>query len=57
MASQDSAAADDGAGGDDQDVGQVVELVAGVPAGVGQVGEDGRDRQWRHWEALLVPPV
>ena len=47
--------ADDGAGGDDQDVGQGVELVPGVAAGVGQVGEDGRERQGRHGESSWLP--
>jgi hypothetical protein len=49
--------ADHGAGGDGQDVDEAVELVGRLPAGVGQVGEDGGDRQRRHGVGLLVPPV
>jgi hypothetical protein len=38
-----------------RNVGEAVELVAGVPAGVGQVIEDGRQGHGGHGEGLLVP--
>jgi hypothetical protein len=40
--------ADDGTRRDGQDIGQPVEFVLGVPAGVGQVIEHGRERRRRH---------
>jgi hypothetical protein len=46
---------DDHTGGDRQDVGQAVELVLCVAAGVGQVIEDGSEEQGWHRELLRVP--
>jgi hypothetical protein len=55
MASHVSAPPNGGGGGDRVDLGDEVELVAGVAARVGQALEDGRRGRWRHGKELPVP--